>query len=108
MVNDESALLCVQSTAKPSLGKRPEGLIKKSWSEKARRDLEWGHIERISGLFRMVRQQWSKKDVLSLGEQIFLIDGGIRSLTEFVPAVLFLLYGSTPFPDDFIVVRPIA
>ena len=106
-MNFDPALRYAQSAAKPGLG-RTERHAKKNGSEKARRDLERYNLERISSFFRTPRQQWSKKDVLSFGEQIFLIDGGNRLLTEFVPAVLFLLYGSTPFPRDFIAVLPIA
>ena len=91
MINHESALRYAQSMTRPGLGERTKRLVKKSWSEKARRDLEWYHLERISGLFRTPRQQWTKKEVLNFGEQIFLIDGGHRLLTESVPAVLFLL-----------------
>ena len=106
-MNYGPALRYAQGTTKPGLGERTERLIKKNWSEKSRRDLERNHLERISCLFR-TPGQWTKKDILSFSEQIFLIDGGNRLLTESVPAVLFLLYGSMPFPRDFIMVRPIA
>lgn len=56
-------------------GERKEKDWKKNGTEKARRDLEWQHLERVSRLFRLSREQWSKKDVLSFGEMIFLIDG---------------------------------
>jgi len=48
---------------------------KKNGSEKARRNSERHHLERISRLFKAPRQLWSKKEVLILGEIIFLIDG---------------------------------
>ena len=48
--------------------------VKKNGSEKARRDWERYYLERISRLFRAPRHLWSKKDVLSLGEIISLID----------------------------------
>ena len=79
---------------------------KKNGTEKARRDLERHHLERVSCLFRVSREQWSKKDVLSLGEMIFLIDGCDWLLTRFVPVVLFLLYGPKAFPSTFIEVHP--
>jgi len=81
---------------------------KKNGSEKARRGSERHHLERISRLFKAPQQLWSKKDVLSLGESMFLIDGRNLLLTKFVPAVLFRLYGAEAFPRDFIEVRPIS
>jgi len=80
---------------------------KKNESEKARRVSERHHLERISRFFKAPRQLWSKRDLLSLGESIFLIDGRNLLLTKFVPAVLFCLYGPDAFPRDFIEVRPI-
>lgn len=80
---------------------------KKNESEKARRVSERDHLERISRLFKAPRQLWSKRDLLSLGESIFLIDGRNLLLTKFVPVVLFRLYGPNAFPRDFLEVRPI-
>jgi len=53
-----------------------EKKVKKNRSEKERRDGERHHMKRISRLFKAPQQPWSKKDVLSLGKTIFLIDGG--------------------------------
>ena len=82
--------------------------VKKNGTEKARRNSERHHLDRISRLFKAPQQrpQWSKKEVLILGESIFLIDGRNRLLTKFAPAVLFLLYGPDLFPRDFVEVRP--
>ena len=107
-MNGDAALRHSQNSAKSGLETGEGKPNKKNMSEKARRDLERYHLERISALFRVYRQPWAKKEVLSFGEAIFLIDGGNRLLTEFIPAVLFLVYGSEPFPRDFIAVRPIA
>lgn len=82
--------------------------VKKNGTEKARRDSERHHLDRISRLFKAPQQrpQWSKKEVLILGESILLIDGGNRLLTKFAPAVLFLFYGPDAFPHDFVEARP--
>ena len=82
--------------------------VKRNVSEKARRDMERYHLERMSFLFEAPRQLWSKKDILSLGENFFLIDGRDRLLTKFVTAVLFLLYGSGPFSPGFVKVHSTA
>ena len=84
--------------------------VKKNEAEKERRSGERYHIARMSRLFRVPvsRQPWSKKDVLSLGKIIFLIDGSEYSLTKSVPVALFLLYGPAAFPRGFVEVFPIA
>ena len=87
--------------------KKTERQLKKSAAEKGRRDRERHHLERISRLFKAPEQHWAKKDVLGLGKIIFLIDGRGQSLTKFVPAVIFLLYGSEAFPPSCVEVRSI-
>lgn len=83
---------------------RPERERKRSETEKARRLNGRYHVQRMSLLFKSGRT-WSKKDLLSLGEIIFRIDGWDRLLTEFTPAVIFLLYGPTAFPQGFVQVH---
>ena len=85
---------------------KSEGRARKSKTERARRDVERHHMERICSLFRAHGKGWMKKEVLSLGEIIFLIDGCDESLTNFVPVVLFRLYGPGVFPPNFVEVRP--
>lgn len=89
-------------------GKRMGRRTKKNETEKGRRDSERYHLGRISRLFKRAEQQWSRMEVLGLGESIFLIDGRNWLLTKFVPAVLSLLYGPEAFPGDFVKVRPTA
>ena len=83
---------------------QPEGKRKRSESEKARRISGRYHVQRMSLLFRS-EKTWSKKDLFGFGEIICCIDGWDRLLTEFIPAVLFLLYGPTAFPKGFVQVR---
>lgn len=85
---------------------KSEKRAKKSKAERAKRDEERVHLERMCSLFKAPRKGWTKREVLSLGEKIFLIDGRDESLTNFVPVVLFRLYGPDAFPRDFIKVRP--
>jgi len=87
---------------------KEEGRAKKSKLEALRRDTERFHLERVCLLFSAPQNGWTKKEALSLGELIFLIDGCDQSLTDFVPAVLFLFYGPSVFPPGFIQVRPTA
>ena len=61
-------------------GEQTEGHPKKNELEKARRDSERHHLDRISRLFKATQHQWSKKDVLGLGESIFFIDGTLDCL----------------------------
>ena len=69
-----------------------------------RRDKERLHCERMSRLFKP-RRPWQKKEILGLGEAIFLIDGRGWLLTKLVSAVLFLIYGPGIFPEGFVKVR---
>ena len=107
-MNQQPVLL--QSTGGPRPGKKTndkqsEKQAKKRRLEKERRDRECNHLARISRLFHKApRQHWSKKEVLSLGEMVFLIGGPDRLLTKSVPAVLFLLYPEA-FPGDLVQVR---
>ena len=82
-----------------------EKQAKRSRAEKARRDNERHHLERISRLFR-TSGTWSKKDVLSLGEIIPRVVECGWLLTKDVIAVLFLLYGPTIFPPGLLEARP--
>ena len=104
-VNQQPALRRPPGTSQPGrvmCGERMGKYARKNGTEKERRDWERHHLERISRLFKATRQLWSKKEVLSLGKIIFLIDGHNRLLTKFSPAVLFLLYGPAAFPPDFL------
>jgi hypothetical protein len=77
VVNQQPSLRQSTDTSKPkqrSGGERMEKQIKKSESEKVRRDEERLQLARISRLFRAPRGLWSKKDVLSLGKTKFLIN----------------------------------
>ena len=79
-MNQRPALRQSANTSKPGQRmdvKGKERQVKKNKSEKARRDCERHYLDRISRLFKAPQQQpqWAKKDVLSLGETIFLIDG---------------------------------
>ena len=77
-MNQQPVLRRSAGTSKPAQkagGGRSEKEVKKNDSEKVKRDGERRHLERISRLFKAPRQPWSKKDVLSLGKTIFLIDG---------------------------------
>ena len=77
-MNQQPALRKAPGTSKLGQrtgGGRTEKVAKKNESEKVRRDGERHHLERISRLFKAPQQAWSKKDVLSLGKLIFLIDG---------------------------------
>ena len=96
-----------QSTSTSRPGKKASGekQAKKNGLEKGRRDRERHHLERTSRLFRAPERYWSEKEVLSLGEINFLIDGPNQLLTKSVPAVSFLLYAET-FPHDFVDVPP--
>jgi hypothetical protein len=50
--------------------------VRKNGLEKARRDCERDYLERISRLFKIPQyRKWTRKDLLSFGETIFLIDG---------------------------------
>lgn len=80
--------------------------IKKNGFEKGRRDRERHHLERISRLFRAPQQDWTKKDLLSLGKIIFPNGQATGYLRKFVLAVTFLLYGSGAFSHSFVEVRP--
>jgi len=87
---------------------KEDGRAKKSKSEALRRNAEQFHLERVCLLFSAPQNGWTKKEALSLGELIFLIDGWDQSLTDLVPAVLLLFYGPSVFPPGFIQVRPTA
>ena len=85
---------------------KPETQAKKSESEAVRRDAERYQLERMCLLFRSPAKGWTRKEVLSLGKITFLIDGRDELLTNFIPVVLFRLYGSEAFQPGFIQVRP--
>ena len=116
-VNQLPALRRMAATSKPKqrkAGKRAEGQgekrttegrAKKSEAEILRRGGERQHLERMCSLFKAPEKGWTKKQALSLGEIIFLIDGCDGSLTDFVPVTLFGLYGPEAFPLGFVKVR---
>jgi hypothetical protein len=61
-----------QNTGGEEMRKR----VRKNGLEKARRDCERDNLERISRLFKIPQyREWTKKDLLSFCETIFLIDG---------------------------------
>ena len=100
-----------QVTAVPDVGKKAvrkqsRNQAKRSQAEQRRREKERHHLERISRLFRVPAEPWLKRDVLSLGKLTFRVVWGDWLLTKCIPAVVFLLYGPTPFPHDFLKVRP--
>jgi hypothetical protein len=55
---------------------------KRNESEKERRGDGRHHVERISRLFRESSKPWSRREVLSLGETIFRVDGWNWLLTK--------------------------
>ena len=77
-------------------------------SEMVRRGAERHELERMCSLFKAPRNGWTRKEALSLGEINFLIDGIDEPFTNFVPVVLFRLYGPEAFPPGFVVVRSTA
>jgi len=85
-----------------------EARANKSKSEAARRDAERCQLERMCLLFKAPTNGWTRREVLSLGKIIFLIDGRDESLTNFIPVLLFRLYGSEAFQPGLIEVRPTA
>ena len=68
-MNPEAALRRLRYLPKPG-GKH----TRRVEAERERRDGERQHLERISRLFKP-RRPWQRKEVLGLGEIIFLIDG---------------------------------
>lgn len=80
---------------------------RKNKVERKRRDDERQALENISLLFREpgVSRIWAKWELLSLGEYFLFIDGHGHLLTEFVPVMLFLLYGPTAFARGAVEVR---
>lgn len=65
------------STGNPQVGKgtrleQTEDRVKKNQREKAKRDGERYHLERISHLFKVAgpRQTWTRVDVLSFGKMV--------------------------------------
>lgn len=95
----------VPEAGKKKVKEQTDRQVKRSQAEQRRRENERHHLERISRLFKAPKP-WLKREVLSLGEMIFHVFWGDRSLTKRIPAVVFLLYGSAPFPQDFVDVRP--
>ena len=83
-----------------------KGRDRKRESEMVRRGAERHELERMCALFKAPGKGWTRREALSLGEINFLIDGNNESLTNFVPVVLFRLYGPEAFPPGFVVVRP--
>ena len=64
------------SQPRPEVGEQDELRAYRNGSEKERRDKERHSMERISRLFKaQPQQQWSRQDLLGLGETVFLIDG---------------------------------
>ena len=104
-VNQQPALRQLTGRSKPAqrTGNEQEKKVKKGRFEKGRRDREWYNLERISRLFKAPRQLWSKKEVLSLGEILFLIDRPDRCLpNSFQPS---FSYCTDPGPSPMILLR---
>ena len=77
-VNESPTLLGPMASVvpRPEVGEQDEPRGYRNGAEKERRDKERHSMERISRLFKArPQQQWSRQDLLGLGETVFLIDG---------------------------------
>ena len=75
-VNQYPALRHATFTPKTGKGahlEQAEGRVKKNAQEKAKRDGERHHLERVSRLFKVAdpRQTWTRVEVLSFGKTVF-------------------------------------
>jgi len=96
-------------TGKGARLEQTEDRVKKNLREKSKRGGERFHLERISRLFKAVGpgQTWTRVDVLSFGKIVSHVDEGGGLLTKLIPAVAFLLFGSSPFSPGFIKPSPV-